>query len=53
MERELINTILDFYKKSKVSESSMYDENNCEFMILFPIKKEEDDESNEGRSFRI
>jgi hypothetical protein len=34
-ERELINTVLDFYKKMK-TKTMEYEEDNCEFMVIFP-----------------
>ena len=39
-ERELINTVLDFYKKKKTN-SHEYEEDNCEFMIIFPLKNQD------------
>jgi hypothetical protein len=37
MERELINDVLDFYKQM-IIKSAQYQEDNCEFMVIFPMK---------------
>ena len=48
--------MLDFYKKKKTN-SHEYEEDNCEFMIIFPLKnqdvekkvEEHEEEIKEGR----
>ena len=32
-----------------MADENVHEENNCEFMIIFPFKKDEEDSNNEGK----